>query len=414
MASWPSAWTPRCPSGCSAVSSFSLRWVGLGLALLPALAHALPYRPVDDSLIIEALPVRYDPALAALVQMRQQVQRQPKDLRASLQLARSYIEAARRDADPRFLGYAQSTLAPWPEGPQTPVDVRVLRATVLQSLHQFDAALRELDAALTQQPGHAQALLTRATVLQVRGRFGEAQRDCATLLGSAGDVTAALCLGSLASVTGRLELATSLVTRALGSMPTSDRSQQAWAYTLRAEIVSHRGHLTEARKLLQQGLAMDGDDRYARAALCDVLLDLDRPLEVLTWTANRDRDDNLLLRRALALRALALHSGEGARWQDALAATTAQLQERHQAAQQRGDRTHLREAARMQLELLQDPVAGLKLARENWSIQREPADVRILLEAARAVHDTATIAEVSDWVHATGLVDARIARLMKA
>ena len=346
MASRRSARTPHFPSDCSAVSGFSLRWVGLGLALLPALAHALPYRPADDALIIETLPVRYDPALAALAQLRQQVQRQPNDLKASLQLARSYIEAARRDADPRFLGYAQSTLAPWPDGPQTPIDVRVLRATVLQSLHQFDAALRELNAALEQHPGHAQALLTRATVLQVRGRFGEAQRDCATLLGSAGDVTAALCLGSLASVTGRLDLATSLVTRAMGSMPASAQSQRAWAYTLRAEIATHQGHLTEARDLLQQGLAIDGNDRYARAALCDVLLDLDRPQEVLTWTADRDRDDNLLLRRALALRALALHSHDGKRWQDALAATTAQLRERHQAAQQRGDRTHLREAAR--------------------------------------------------------------------
>ena len=68
----------------------------------------------------------------------------------------------------------------------------------------------------------------------------------------------------------------------------------------------------------------------------------------------------------------------------------------------------------MQFELLQDTVAGLALARENWTIQREPADVRILLEAAGAAHDAATIAEVSAWVHATGLVDARIAKLLKA
>jgi tetratricopeptide (TPR) repeat protein len=406
--------TTHFPSNSSLMPGFSLRWVGLGLAILPALAHALPYRPVDDSAIIETLPVRYDPALAALGQMRQQVQQQPNDLGASLKLARSYIEAARRDADPRFLGYAQSTLASWPDGAHTPVDVRVLRATILQSLHQFDAALRELDAALAQQPSDAQALLTRATVLQVRGRFPEAQRDCANLLNSAGDVTAALCLGSLASVTGRLDLASSLVQRALGSMPASDVSQHAWAYTLRAEIAAHQGHLNEAARLLQQGLAVDPNDRYARAALCDVLLDLDRPEEVLNWTADQDRDDNLLLRRALALRALALRSQDGARWQDALAAATAQLRERHLAAQQRGDRTHLREAARMQLVLIQDPVTSLKLARENWTIQREPADVRILIEAARAAHDTVTIDQVSTWVHTTGLVDSRIARLLKA
>jgi tetratricopeptide (TPR) repeat protein len=395
------------------MSNGSLRWIGLGLAFLPALAHAHPYRPIDDSVIIETLPIRYDPALAALGQMRQQVQRQPADLNASLKLARLYIEAARRDADPRFLGYAQSTLAQWPDDSHTPVDVRVLRAIILQSSHQFDAALRELDAALAQRPGNAQALLTRATVLQVRGRFPEAQRDCATLLNSAGDVTAALCLGSLASVTGRLELASSLATGALGSMPASDISQRAWAFTLRADVATHQGNLTEAARLLQQGLSIDPNDRYARAALCDVMLDLGRPEAVLSWTADQDRDDNLLLRRALALQALTQRARDGARWREALTAATAQLRDRHEAAQLRGDRTHLREAARMQLVLMQDPAAALRLARENWSIQREPADVRILLEAARAAHDATSIGELSAWVRATGLIDVRIANLLK-
>jgi hypothetical protein len=218
----------------------------------------------------------------------------------------------------------------------------------------------------------------------------------------------------VASVTGRLDLASSLVARALGSMPASDTSLHAWAYTLQAEIAAHQARPAEAVRLLQQGLAAERNDHYARAALCDALLDLDRPEEVLSWTADQDRDDNLLLRRALALRALAQRTGDGARWQHALAVATTQLRERHQAALQRGDRTHLREAARMQLALLQDPAASLRLARENWSIQREPADVRILLEAARAANDPITIGEVSVWVRTTGLVDARIASLLQA
>ena len=413
MASWPAGRTPRRPWGSRTVAAAAPRWLGLGLAFLPALAQALPYRPVDDALILETLPIRYDPALAVLGPLRQQLQRQPQDLPASLLLARSYIEAARRDADPRFLGIAQATLAPWPEGPHTPIEVRVLRATILQSLHQFDAALRELDVVLAQRPGDAQALLTRATVLQLRGRFPEAQRDCAALLATAGDVTAGLCLGSLASATGRLELASSLAARALASMPAGDLAQRAWAHALQAEIATHRGQLPEAVRVLQSGLALDGNDRYARAALCDALLDLGRPDEVLDWTSGQERDDNLLLRRALALQALARRSPEGARWQAALAAATAQLDERHQAARQRGDRTHLREAARMQLQLMQDPQGSLRLARENWSMQREPADVRILLEAARAARDATVVGEVSAWVHASGLVDARIADLLK-
>jgi hypothetical protein len=38
-----------------------------------------------------------------------------------------------------------------------------------------------------------------------------------------------------------------------------------------------------------------------------------------------------------------------------------------------------REEARYALELAQDRVAALKLARENWEVQREAADLRILV-----------------------------------
>ena len=40
----------------------------------------------------------------------------------------------------------------------------------------------------------------------------------------------------------------------------------------------------------------------------------------------------------------------------------------------------------------------LALARENWNVQREPADLRVLLEAARASDDTAAIRMVDDWI----------------
>ena len=66
-----------------------------------------------------------------------------------------------------------------------------------------------------------------------------------------------------------------------------------------------------------------------------------------------------------------------------------QLRDRFEASRLRGDRVHLREEARFTLHLLNDPKAALKLAQENWQVQKEPADVRILLEAALAAHDAA-------------------------
>ncbi len=89
-----------------------------------------------------------------------------------------------------------------------------------------------------------------------------------------------------------------------------------------------------------------------------------------------------------------------------------QLSERFKASRLRGDRIHLREEARFTLHLLSAPEAGLKLAQENWRVQKEPADVRILLEAALAARDAAVVDEVKEWLGNSRLEDVQLSRLV--
>ena len=115
--------------------------------------------------------------------------------------------------------------------------------------------------------------------------------------------------------------------------------------------------------------------------------------------------DPLLLRYALALQAE--HSKE-------LPANVEQLRDRFAASRLRGDRVHLREEARFTLHLLNAPQETLKLALENWQVQKEPADIRILLEAALAANDAAAIAVVTDWLENCRTEDVQLSRLMPA
>ena len=73
---------------------------------------------------------------------------------------------------------------------------------------------------------------------------------------------------------------------------------------------------------------------------------------------------------------------------------------------------HLREEARFTLHLLNDPNAALKLARENWAVQKEPADIRIQLEAALAAHEAASVETAQAWLKETGLEDFQLDRLL--
>jgi hypothetical protein len=97
----------------------------------------------------------------------------------------------------------------------------------------------------------------------------------------------------------------------------------------------------------------------------------------------------------------------------ALGEHVALLQARFDAARRRGDSVHLREEARFTLHLLDRPGAALELARRNWASQREPADARLLLEAALAAADPAAARPVLDWLDRTGLEDARMAALAR-
>ena len=68
----------------------------------------------------------------------------------------------------------------------------------------------------------------------------------------------------------------------------------------------------------------------------------------------------------------------------------------------------MREEARFTLHLLHAPQEALKLARENWQVQKEPADLRILLEAALAAHDNTAVDEVKEWLGNSGLEDVQL------
>ena len=106
---------------------------------------AEPFVPRDDQDVLEVLPSPAAASSARALRRRQsELTKDPENLAMSLQLAKEYIETSRAESDPRYLGYAEATLAPWWHLPQPPIEVLVLRATVRQSSHDFESALADL------------------------------------------------------------------------------------------------------------------------------------------------------------------------------------------------------------------------------------------------------------------------------
>jgi predicted Zn-dependent protease len=362
---------------------------------------AAPYTPASGAEVVATLPRRAD--TRALQALRAQLATEPRNAALAADLAQRYIVLGRAQADPRYYGHAQAALTPWWHEAAPPPAIRLLRATLLQNAHHYREALADLDALTQQDPGNAQAWLTRATVLAVTGAHARASASCAHLAKLADELATAACLAGAAAPAPQQAAAERLLGLALARTGTVPPDELAWGLTLWAELATRRGDTDAAATRYRAALASAPGDQYLLGAYADFLLDLGRPSAALALVDNYARSDALLLRRALALKQL----GQTAR----LRADLAELAARFDAALRRGDRVHQREQARYTLHLLGDARAALALARENWDVQKEPADARILLEAALAAHDTAAAQPVLQWLTHSGLHDAALTAL---
>jgi tetratricopeptide (TPR) repeat protein len=371
----------------------------LVLALAGA-AVATPYIPADGKKVVERLPSRADPLQRELLQLRAELSREPANLKLATALAQRYIEQARTAGDPRYLGYAQAALAPWWKLPQAPDEVLVLRATLRQGTHQFGAALADLDTVLKRDPNNAQAWLTRATVQVVTGDFAAARRSCMRLYARAPELIVQTCLSNVGSVNGDAMRSYAMLKAALERQADAGPELRGWVQTLLGEMAARLGDDAAADGWFRQAMAAAAPDSYLLAAYADFLLDRGRAADVARRLKDKGRIDALLLRYAIALKAIGSP--------DAPAQVEA-LRARFDAAMLRGDSVHQREQARFELALRSDPQAAVRLARRNWAVQKEPADLRILAEAAAASGDREATQLALGWVAKTRLEDQTIA-----
>jgi len=372
---------------------------------LPGLVRSEPYLPKDDGEVLERLrAVAFDPGAHEMRELRAHLAAEPGNATLACQLARRCIERSRTDADPRFLGRAQSALAPWWDAAAPPIEVLILRATLKQSQHDFANALADLEVGERLAPRNPQVWLTRATILTVLGQYTQARQACLPLAQLAPGLVALTALAQVASLTGGAESACALLHHTLAAEVSASVDEKVWALTELAEAEVRLGRGTQAEADFKSALALGRHDPYLLGAYADWLLDQARAAEAADLLKNETRADALLLRLALAEAALTPPPA-------GLPGHVATLGAQFEAGHLRGDFVHQREEARFVLRLRHQPREALRLAQANWLVQREPADLRILLESAVAAAEPAPAQPAVDFMRTNHLQDVRLAGL---
>jgi hypothetical protein len=385
--------------------------MALAIALFsaPLTTWAMPHIPANDNVIVEKLPVRAnDPAARDLRELRSAHAAEPDNRDISVRLARRYFNLASAEGDPRYVGYAEAAIRPWTALPAPPTDVILMRALIRQYRHDFNPALRDLDAVVAADPGNTEALQWQFALHLVQADYGAARERCTVLAPLTTPLAATACTAILDGINGQARQAYARLSAALAQRTAAgamDVEYRQWLLTRLGEMALRSGDKTLAEKHFREAIATGVVDGFVLAAYVDLLLDEKRPAEVVTLLKDWVASDILLLRLALAEDAV--HAPLAAAHKQALA-------DRFAAAALRGDKLHQQEESRFELQMHGDAPKALALAIENWKSQREPRDARVLMEAALARGDAAAAKPALDWMARTGFEEPRYRELAAA
>jgi predicted Zn-dependent protease len=378
------------------------RAVALALCL-PAAAIAAPYTPSSDNEVVERLPASTsDPLVRQVESLRKQLAARPGDTALRLEIARRYFDLAMAQGDPRYVGYASAAIAPLAEAARGDAGYWVTRGLIQQYSHDFAGALESLAKARELDSNNLDATSWRAAIYMVQANYDAALSECTRLVPLTNPLHAQGCTAYVQASTRQLAPAYDAFGQALIAAGPVVPELALWVRTRLAEMAVRLGRVDEAQQHFKEALALGITDQFLLGAYADFLLQQKRHAEVISLLANWERSDILLLRLALAARAL--NDSRAAGW-------ATQLRERFVAANLRGDRLHEQEAARFELDIEGNPAKALDLATRNYQDQKEPRDAEILMRAAIAARQPRAASPAIAWLRASRYEDPQLTAL---
>jgi thioredoxin-like negative regulator of GroEL len=390
-----------------------LGFVAFSLILPSITANAAPFRPRDSGEVLERLPTSVTASRSTLARLQRLARRSPADLGKALELADTYLQMGRKEADPRLYSYAEGVLRPWIQSSAAPPAVILRRAAIRQFRHDFDGALQDLQGLAAAGYDDPQVALLAASILRIRGRYEPAMRSCLPLLAAPNQLPAVTCATEIQSLGADADMARQALSRAIDFEERKRVGDLApanvigWSKLVLAGMDERAGDTAAAERLYKAALTASpqGPDAFALGAYADFLLDQNRPQEAIRLLDGLASSDSLLLRQALARNRLT--PGGGAPFIPA-------LQARFDAVRLRGEIPHLGEEARFELALRHRPAVAYRLALANWQTMREPRDALTLAECTLALNTPETAAATLDKLATIDINDRRVSLVKRS
>jgi len=268
-------------------------------------------------------------------------------------------------------------------------------AELAQRRHEFQKARQILSRALDSEPRHAEARLKRANVNLLMGDLEAARADCLGVLQAGVALPGTICLASAMTGPGSLERARRLLASldAAGSAPAT---VTRWRLMTEADLALRAGDDDAALAHLERANALDPANEEARTRFAELLHAKGHHARALEVAGSSGAS---LARLVIGLRAAEDISDPRATHY------RLKIDELLDVLRRRGEQRHERERAQLALYVDGDAKRALDLARQNFAIQKDTPDLRLLIDAAIAAGDRDSLRSVRAWLTEMGFED---------
>ena len=378
--------------------------VSLCLIFNAKAVNAEPYIPESDTQILEYLPKKLISSDLKIDDLVKQFELKPTDEIKREELINAYLQKAKSTGDMRYVSYAQNRLEYWLQETPKSEKARFLNARLMQYEHKFKESIEELNSLLIEYPENTKAWSLLANLYLITGNYDAAKASCKQLSIRTNLTDALICQSNIMIRTGELRKSFKVLNTILPTANKMSAKRRLWLYTSLAEIMIQQGNNEKAGQYLEQAMSLvkdnDFHDAYLSRLNVDYLIQNHKYKKAFSLIYDENNDTALMIRSAMLAKKL-----DDYVIFDSNKATLSQI---FNVEKRRGQSQHLREQALFNLVILESSSIALELAKQNWSVQKEPEDARILMKSALAVGDIEQIQLIKLMIKETGLIDARI------
>jgi len=362
---------------------------------------AAPYVPEHENSVVRVFSKSDD--LKIIKHLRVQLIRDKNNYQVLSEIVTRYLKMGREKSDPRYFGYAEALILPYLKDDNLPEQIYIHWADILQHRHDFDHALEVLNRLANNKSNYSRVYLMRAISHMSRAEYRQALDNCKLLFTRASHLISMACVSQVKSLTGALQESFALLQETLQINMHSDKEELGWTLSLLADMAVRMGDEDTAEQYYRKALTINQHDYYVLANYADMLLEQKKYQQVMTLLNDFTYVDSLLLRLAIA----------GVKSENSAAIKyIAELEASYRLMEARGEDAHLRDQARFYLEVKNNNEKALFLAKKNWQVQKEPADIKLLLGVALKNKNNTELSQGIEWVRSRHLEDVQLSKII--